>query len=69
MLNIFPTRITESNNKSLSRWDEAIAVAKQHIHDFKPTIRIFESFMDAGMQFPEPKKRRSWKASRGEAKP
>jgi hypothetical protein len=49
------TKLSKSGNKSLSRWNEAIAEAKQKIKEFRSSIRTFESLRDQGMVFPEPK--------------
>ena len=49
------TKLSKSSDKSLSRWDEAIAEARQKIKEFKGSIRTFESLRDQGMAFPEPK--------------
>jgi hypothetical protein len=55
--------LSKIGDKSLSRWDEAITEAKQRIAELKRSIKTFESLRDSGMQFPEPKKRRSRKQS------
>ena len=52
------TDLCKSDEKALSRWDEAIAEAKQRIATLKKSIRSFEYFRDSGVQFPEPKKPR-----------
>jgi hypothetical protein len=53
------TYLCKSGDKNLSKWDEAIAEAKQRIATLKKSIRSFEYFRDSGVTFPEPKKKQS----------
>jgi len=48
------TKLSKIGDKSLSKWDEAIADAQQRIKEFKRSIKTFESLRDQGMPFPEP---------------
>lgn len=52
------TKLSKTRNKSLSKWGEAIAEAKQRIKEFKRSIKTFESLRDQGMAFPEPPSRK-----------
>jgi hypothetical protein len=54
--------LSNTGDKDLSKWDEAIAEAKRQIAALKKSIRSFEYFRDSGMRFPEPKKRHGDKA-------
>ena len=55
------------DNKSLSKWEEAISEAKRRIATLKNSIRTFEYLRDSGMEFPEPKKRRGRKQNGAKA--
>ena len=46
------TKLSTLPNKSLSKWDEAIAKAKLKIKEVKRSIKTFESLRDQGMEFP-----------------
>lgn len=46
------TSLCKSNDKSLSKWDEAIAEAKRRISELKRSIRAFEHFKVSGTPFP-----------------
>jgi hypothetical protein len=48
------TKLCKSEEKILSKWDEAIAEAKRRIAILKKSIRSFEYFRDSGVPFPEP---------------
>jgi len=48
------TKLSKMTDKSLSKWEEAIADAQQRIKEFKRSIKTFESLRDQGMAFPEP---------------
>lgn len=53
------TKLTLSASKYLSNWDEAISEAKERLKQIKRSIRTFESLRDQGMEFPQPKERRT----------
>jgi hypothetical protein len=46
------TTLCKSGDKSLSKWDEAIAEAKRRISELKRSIRAFEHFKVSGTPFP-----------------
>ena len=54
---VVSTKLSKSDEKTLSKWNEAIAEAKRQIATLKKSIRSFEYFRDSGVPFPEPKKR------------
>jgi hypothetical protein len=60
---VVSTTLSRTGANNLSLWEEVILEAKQRIAALKRSIRTFESLRDEGMEFPEPKKRRSRKQS------
>jgi hypothetical protein len=62
------TKIKPAEGENLSAWNEAITKARLRIKEIKRSIRTFESLRDSGMEFPEPKNKRSRKVKQSEAK-
>jgi|GEM_PF-3495248 len=59
------TTLSNSTDKSLSGWDEAIKRARDRLAEMKRSIRGLEELREQGMEFPQPKlKRQSRKAKR-----
>ena len=57
------TELCSQPDKSLSRWNEAIALAKKRIKEIKRSVHVFESLRDQGMKFPEAEKEKRRKAA------
>ncbi|HJQ30926.1 MAG TPA: hypothetical protein VJ866_02030 [Pyrinomonadaceae bacterium] len=47
------TSLCKSEEKSLSKWDEAINEAKRRISELKRSIKAFEQFKASGVPFPD----------------
>ena len=46
------TKLSKLDDKSLSKWEDAISEAKEQIKTLKRSIRTFEELRDSGMPWP-----------------